>query len=60
MNFVIDHQLGRRNLSDIEKSYLRGKRYLTEKKAAHRPKSSELHQSDGVKGEMQKDRRKLG
>ena len=54
MNFVIDHQLGRRNLSDLEKSYLRGKRYLTEKKAAHRPASAELHQDDGVKGETAK------
>jgi ParB-like chromosome segregation protein Spo0J len=51
MNYVIDHQLGRRNLSDTEKSYLRGRRYLTEKKAAHRPNSSELHQNDGVTGE---------
>jgi ParB-like chromosome segregation protein Spo0J len=51
MNYVIDHQLGRRNLSDMEKSYLRGKRYLTEKKASHRPNGSELHQDDGVTGE---------
>jgi hypothetical protein len=51
MNYVIDHQLGRRNLSDLEKSYLRGRRYLTEKKAAHRPNSPELHQNDGVTGE---------
>ena len=54
MNYVIDHQLGRRNLSNLEKAYLRGKRYLTEKKAAHRPNSSELHQDDGVKGETAK------
>jgi hypothetical protein len=51
MNYVIDHQLGRRNLSDFEKSYLRGRRYLTEKKAVHRPNSQKLHQNDGVKGE---------
>jgi hypothetical protein len=51
MNYVIDHQLARRNLSDLEKSYLRGKRYLTEKKASHRPNTSELHQDDGVIGE---------
>jgi hypothetical protein len=51
MNYVIDHQLGRRNLSDTEKSYLRGRRYLTEKKAAHRPNGNELHQNDGVTGE---------
>jgi hypothetical protein len=54
MNFVIDNQLGRRNLSDLQKSYLRGKRYLTEKKAAHRPGGSELPQDDGVKGETAK------
>jgi hypothetical protein len=51
MNWVIDHQLGRRNLSEMDKSYLRGKRYLTEKKAAHRPGASKLHQNDGVIGE---------
>lgn len=54
LNFVIDHQLGRRNLSDLQKSYLRGKRYLTEKKAAHRPSGSEVPQDDGVKGETAK------
>src|SRR5512137_1893196 len=54
INYVIDHQLGRRNLSNLEKAYLRGERYLTEKKAAHRPNSSELHQNDGVKGETAK------
>ncbi len=54
LNFVIDHQLGRRNLSDLQKAYLRGKRYLTEKKAAHRPGGSELPQPDGVKGETAK------
>lgn len=51
INYVIDHQLGRRNLSELEKSYLRGKRYLTEKKAPHRPKESELPQNEGVSGE---------
>jgi hypothetical protein len=51
MNYVIDHQLARRNLSDIEKSCLIGMRYLTEKKASHRPSSDELHQNDGVTGE---------
>ena len=52
MNYVINHQLGRRNLSDLEKAYLRGKRYQTEKKAPHRPSSSpEVPQTEGVKGE---------
>jgi hypothetical protein len=54
INYVIDHQLGRRNLSNLEKAYLRGERYLTEKKAAHRPNGSELHHFDGVKGETAK------
>jgi hypothetical protein len=51
MNYVIDHQLGRRNLSGTEGSYLRGVRYQNEKRANHRPKTSELHQDDGVNGE---------
>ncbi len=54
MNWVIDHQLGRRNLSTDDISYLRGKRYITEKKVAHRPSDKELHQSDGVPGETAK------
>lgn len=61
MNYVIDHQLGRRNLSEMERSYLRGVRYLKEKKANHRPKPSELHQNDGVNGETaQKIAKKTG
>ena len=36
-NFVIANQLGRRNLTDDQKSYLRGKRYVAEKKDAGRP-----------------------
>lgn len=61
MNYVIDHQLGRRNLSELERSYLRGVRYLNEKKAKHRPKPSELHHLDGVIGETaQKIAKKTG
>jgi hypothetical protein len=37
VNWVIDNQLGRRNLSEEQKSYLRGKRYNLEKKAEGRP-----------------------
>jgi hypothetical protein len=33
VNWIIANQLGRRNLSEEQKSYLRGKRYETEKKA---------------------------
>jgi len=37
INFMIDLQLARRNLTPERKSYLRGRRYNEEKKAAHRP-----------------------
>ena len=33
INWIISNQLGRRNLSDAQKSYLRGRRYQAEKKA---------------------------
>lgn len=32
INWIIDNQLGRRNLTDAQRSYLRGKRYETEKR----------------------------
>ena len=32
MNWIIDNQLGRRNLTGAQRSYLRGKRYEKEKK----------------------------
>lgn len=35
-NWIIDNALGRRNLSDEQKSYLRGKRYRAEKKQGKR------------------------
>ena len=31
INWIIDNQLGRRNITDSKKAYLRGKRYLTER-----------------------------
>jgi hypothetical protein len=37
INWIIDHQLGRRNLTSEQKSYLRGKRYNLEKHAEGRP-----------------------
>jgi len=37
LNWIIENQLGRRNLTATQRSYLLGKRYLNEKKAAHRP-----------------------
>ncbi|MCJ7445119.1 MAG: DUF5131 family protein [Methanotrichaceae archaeon] len=41
IDWIIDHQLGRRNLTDSQKSYLIGKRYNTEKKVAYRPKKAD-------------------
>lgn len=41
INWIIAHQLGRRNLSDEQKSYLRGKRYLSEKLKRGRPEKSD-------------------
>jgi hypothetical protein len=46
MNWIIDNQLGRRNMTPEAKSYLRGKRYQLEKKREGHP-SEELHQNDG-------------
>jgi hypothetical protein len=37
INWVIDNQLSRRNLTGEQKEYLIGKRQIEEKKAAHRP-----------------------
>jgi hypothetical protein len=48
VNWIISNQLGRRNASEEQKSYLRGKRYIAEKKAPHRPES-EGDQSDHLK-----------
>jgi len=47
INWIINNQLGRRNLTELQKSYLRGKRYNTEKKVAHRPEKGD--QSDHLK-----------
>jgi len=40
INWIIDNQLSRRNLSPNQMSYLRGKKYLAEKKAVGRPVSA--------------------
>jgi hypothetical protein len=40
INWIIANQLGRRNLSDEQKAYLRGKRYQAEKKAEGAPKAN--------------------
>ena len=37
INWIIANQLGRRNLSDEQKTYLRGKRFIAEKKAVGKP-----------------------
>jgi hypothetical protein len=49
VNWVIDNQLGRRNLTPEQKSYLRGKCYNLEKRREGRPEK--LRQSDEVSGE---------
>jgi|APSaa5957512622_1039677.scaffolds.fasta_scaffold37803_2 hypothetical protein len=46
-NWIISNQLGRRNVTPEEASYLRGKRYNAEKTAGHGDKSA--HQNDGQK-----------
>jgi hypothetical protein len=45
--WIINRQMGRRSLTDSQKSYYRGKRYNIEKKDAHRPKKG--GQSDHLK-----------
>jgi hypothetical protein len=40
VNWIITNQLGRRNLTDEQKSYLRGKRYRQEQKTAGAPESN--------------------
>jgi hypothetical protein len=35
INWIIENQLGRRNLTTEQKSYLRGKRYIQEKTTGH-------------------------
>jgi hypothetical protein len=47
VDWVIVNQLGRRNLTDEGKSYLRGKRYLLEKKAHGGDRKSEETKSSG-------------
>lgn len=41
MSWMIRHQLGRRNITSEQASYLRGKRYLLEKKNEGRPENSD-------------------
>jgi hypothetical protein len=50
VNWVIANQLGRRNLTPEQKSYLRGKRYQVEKKAKGRP-DGKLPQNEGETAE---------
>jgi hypothetical protein len=44
VNWIIDNQLGRRNMDPEARSYLRGKRYNREKTAGH---GQSVHQNDG-------------
>ena len=46
---IINNQLGRRNLTESQVSYLRGKMYNTKKKAAHRPNVTKS-ESNAAKG----------
>ena len=43
INWIINNQLGRRNLTEEQKSYLRGKRYNQEKKAVPNPEGTNQH-----------------
>lgn len=52
VEWIIANQLGRRNLTDEQKSYLRGKRYHAEKKREGRNgKRKELRQNEEARGE---------
>lgn len=60
INWIIDNQLGRRNLTEKQKDFLRGKRYLSEKKAVTNPegaggKSGKI--ADGQNGQQQTSER---
>lgn len=47
INWMIDNQLGRRNLSPQQQSYLRGKRYSQEKKSVNEFKGNQYSRSGG-------------
>ncbi len=47
INWIIAKQLGRRNLTDEQKSYLRGKRYETENVGSARPKGADQNGQHG-------------
>ena len=55
VNWIINNQLGRRNLTPEQQSYLRGKRYNREKGEGHRPRK--LDQNDRVKAMGSTDQR---
>jgi hypothetical protein len=52
VNWIINNQIGRRNLTPEQKSYLRGKRFNEAKKAAGRP--GKLPHNEGVSGPTSK------
>lgn len=52
MEWIVTNQLGRRNLTPEQKSYLRGKRYNLEKQRQGRPEESS--QSEKISGETHK------
>lgn len=49
MNWIIDNQLGRRNVSEEQRRYLIGRKYQEEKKAVGAP-TKELDHCDPIKG----------
>lgn len=55
MNWIINNQLGRRNLNKSQISYLRGKRYITEKNPAHRPEKGDQNDHQKTSDKIAKD-----
>lgn len=53
INWMIDNQLGRRNLTPQQQSYLRGKRYSQEKKSVNEFKGNQHSRSGGDHNEHQ-------
>lgn len=50
INWIVNNQLGRRNLTPMQISYLRGKRYEQEKKQPHAPSGARVEKPDNLSG----------
>lgn len=59
LNWVIDNQLGRRNLTDNQKTYLIGKRYKGEKREHGGDRKSEKDKSSGQNVHLKKTAQKI-